>query len=282
MNNLIKTIKFRFSNAFPRKSKYNIKNEKISINLCKNTNKKEIKSNLKPLRETISNITAEFKEKLEVLKLNRDYEGINKLYKSYGEEIRKYEIQIELIYENKLYEKSLDAKYARKIEDLSMNHIIECFPNYFRLDKGFGSNKFSNRTIEVNEEDDDEFIGLETAKAELRHKQLELKASNLFLNLNENDPHKAMDSLYSSKYKDNITDYLVQPINKEIKEFDKNVQINQNFIEGLEDVLPGTIDNSLVFDKEANFLEENEEGQLKKGYIKSKVKSDESIKYNKI
>lgn len=281
MNNLIKTIKFRFSNAFPRKSKYNIKNEKISINLSKNTNKKEIKSNLKPLRESISNITAEFKEKLEVLKLNQDYEGINKLYKSYGEEIRKYEIQIELIYENKLYEKSLDTKYARKIEDLSMNHITECFPNYFRLDKGFGSNKFSNRTIEVNEEDDDEFIGLETAKAELRHKQLELKASNLFLNLNENDPHKAMDSLYTSKYKDNIADYLVQPINKEIKDFDKNVQINQNFIEGLEDVLPGTIDNSLVFDKEANFLEENE-GQLKKGYIKSKVKSDESIKYNKI
>lgn len=281
MKNLIKTIKFRFSNAVPRKSKYNIKNEKIANNLSNKTNKNEIKSNLKSLRESISNITSEFKEKLEVLKLNRDYESINKLYKSYGEEIRKYEIHIELMYENKLYKKSLDTKYARKIEDLSMNHIIECFPNYFRLDKGFGSDKFSNRTIEVNEEDDDEFIGLETAKAELRHKQLELKASNLFLNLNENDPNKAMDSLYNSKFKDDITDYLVQPINKEIKDFDKNVQINQNFIEGLEDVLPGTIDNSLVFDKEANFIEEKE-GQFKKGYIKSKIKADESIKYNKI
>lgn len=287
MKNLIKFNNFKFSNSILKKSRYNIKNLKLN-----NLNKEESKNNVKTIfsvkktlmdiQKNISLVTNLFKEKMKILKRNNDYDNISKLYKVYNEELQKYEVQINLLYENELYNKSLDKKYERKIDDLSVNYIIECFPNYFRLDKGFGSEKYAIRNIEVNEEDEDEFVGLENAKTELRHKQLELKASNLFLLLNENDSNTAMDSFYENSYVNNLSkDHLIQPISKEIKDFDKNVQINQNFIEGLEGVIPGTLDSATVYDKESNYLVE-EDGVFKKSYHKTEIKKDESLKYNKI
>ena len=287
MKNLIKFTNFKFSNSLVKKSRYNIKNLKLNnLNKVESKNIEKtifsVKKTLLDIQKNISLVTNLFKDKMKVLKRNNDYDNINKLYKVYNEELQKYEIQINLLYENELYNKSLDKKYERKIDDVSVNYIIECFPNYFRLDRGFGSEKYACRNIEVNEEDEDEFVGLENAKTELRHRQLELKASNLFLLLNENDSNQAMDSFYNNTYSNDISkDHLIQPISKEIKDFDKNVQINQNFIEGLEGIIPGTLDNSTVYDKETNILEEKD-GEFKKTYHKTEIKKDESFKYNKI